>query len=250
MTLAGLILALAAQTGVGVSAALTEDEVRVTSRFAGAQLTVFGAAPFAEPTDDIVIVVRGPDRDAVVRRKRRVAGIWLNRDPVVFENAPGFYSVAATRPLGQIATFDALAQARIGAENLALTAKPQTGESVTVGPLGGALAPYRDALVRSKRAQALYSETPGAVTRFDGGLFRTVIALPARAPTGAYEAQVYLFREGAAVAQTTVQLDVVKAGLERLLYDAAHDHPWFYGVAVALGALLSGIGAGAAFTRR
>jgi len=46
---------------------------------------VFGAVerPVADAKPDVVVVVRGPETDMRVRRKDRVAGIWINRNRVV-----------------------------------------------------------------------------------------------------------------------------------------------------------------------
>ena len=46
---------------------------------------MFGAV---EGEGDILVVVRGPRSEAVVRRKSQVFGIWLNTKSVTFDNVP------------------------------------------------------------------------------------------------------------------------------------------------------------------
>ena len=106
-----------------VSAALTETHVRVTSGFRGARIVLYGAVfdPAARPSD-VVVLVRGPDQPIRIARKSRVAGLWINGRPVVFEGAPGFYMAASTRPLQDIAGFAALRRLGAGLDHLNIAA--------------------------------------------------------------------------------------------------------------------------------
>ena len=74
-----------------VSAALTETTVRVNSDFRGDRIVLYGAIfdPLARPSD-VVVIVRGPEEPIRIARKTRVAGVWVNSRPVVFQGAPGF----------------------------------------------------------------------------------------------------------------------------------------------------------------
>ena len=73
-----------------VSATLTETEVRVTSGFTGAKISVYGAVfdPAGKPSD-VVVVVRGPTQPVRIARKVRVSGIWLNSRPSMGSDIPG-----------------------------------------------------------------------------------------------------------------------------------------------------------------
>src|SRR5690606_20531072 len=110
-------------TQARVAAALTETTVDIDTGFAGASMVLYGAV--FNPTDipaDVVVVVRGPDQPVRLVRKVRVAGLWLNSRPVVFEGAPGFYMTASTRPLDEIATFSVLRRLGIGVDHLRINA--------------------------------------------------------------------------------------------------------------------------------
>lgn len=245
-----------ADEGPGIVAALTQETVEIRSNFAGAELILYGAVRGLEDGDDIVVVVRGPAQDLRVMRKARTFGIWVNRAPVRFEDVPGYYTVASTRPLTDIGAFTALRRSGIGLDHLRLSA-PETerqevrfGVEVTVSEIGEEIADYRGAIARMRRNESLFSETSEGVDIIDGGLFRAVVALPPSTPVGEYTADVYLFRNGQPVALRSIGLDVHKAGLERIIYNFAYEHSMLYGlVAVAL-ALLFGWGAAAIFSRR
>ena len=54
----------------------------------------------------------------VVRRKERVAGIWVNGAGETFPSVPGFYAVLASRPFRAITTEETLKTLGIGFANL------------------------------------------------------------------------------------------------------------------------------------
>lgn len=238
-----------------IAAALTEELVEIRSDFDGAPLTVFGAVEGFQPGDDIVVAVRGPQRDLRVMKQRRVLGIWVNAAPVRFEDVSSYYAVASTRPLSDFASFGALRRNAIGMAHLPLSA-PETERTQTifgvpgvrVSELGAEIVDYREAVVRSKSRQLLYVEADSGVEMLEGGLFIARLFLPSETPVGDYTIDVYLFRDGEPAAQRETGLRVAKAGLERTLYDLAHERPILYGLLALILAGLAGWLA-AVFTR-
>src|SRR5437660_3375508 len=67
--------------GEGLVADLTSHLIAITTGFSGASVVLFGAI---DGRGDVVVVVRGPDREMTVRRKSRIAGIWVNTRAVTF----------------------------------------------------------------------------------------------------------------------------------------------------------------------
>ncbi len=228
-----------------IAAALTDEVIRIGPRFTGARITVYGVARGLMEGDDVVVVVRGPERPLVVMRKRRTFGIWINGAGARFEGAPAYYATASTRPLNLVAPPNNLRRFGIGAEHAPLRAVGERGASVAAN-----IAEYRRAIVRDSGRDGLYRDEPEGVDLLDGGLFRAEVTLPERSPTGEYTAEVFLFRDGAMEARRTVQLNVQKVGLERWLYSFAHDRPIIYGITAVALAMASGLIAAAAFRRR
>lgn len=240
-----------------VSAALTTTSVRVTSSFKGARIVLYGAVfdPSAKPSD-VVVIVRGPDAPIRMARKTRVAGMWINSRPVVFEGAPGFYMTASTRPLEDIASFGTLRRLGAGIDHLAINAPLEQRvetrygvRDVVVSRLGGDYLDWRRAVVRLKEQTGLYDADAQGVTFVDRGLFRAEIDLPTGAPIGVYTAEILLFQDGQPVSRRMRGLTVEKAGVERALYLFAHQRPWSYGLASVAIALAAGWAASVAFRR-
>src|SRR6516164_8870737 len=94
---------------------LTSHLIAITTGFTGASVVLFGAI---DGPGDGVVVVRGPDREMTVRRKRRIAGVWVNSQEVIFTNVPSFYLVAASMPLEEIVSPATAALYRLGVSNL------------------------------------------------------------------------------------------------------------------------------------
>ena len=240
-----------------VSAALTETNVRVNSDFRGDQIVLYGAVfdPLARPSD-VVVIVRGPEQPVRIARKSRVAGVWINSRPVVFQGAPGFYIAASTRPLDEIARFGVLRRLEAGVDHLAINAPAEQRtetrygvRDVVVSRLGADYFEWRSAVVRLKTAEHLYDVNEHGVRFVDKGLFRAEIPLPAEAPIGRYDVRILLFQNGQPVAEKARALTVEKVGVERGLYLWAHQRPWSYGLAAMAFALAAGWGASTAFRR-
>ena len=133
---------------------LSQDTIQINSNYTGTDIVVFGAieAPDvldADSTRDVVVVVRGPSTDMIVRRKARVAGIWINRDEITLNGMPSYYFAASTRPISQLASSDTLQRYQLGVENLypraMSTSSPPKGE------------PFRKAAIRDMQRQRLYT---------------------------------------------------------------------------------------------
>jgi uncharacterized protein (TIGR02186 family) len=240
-----------------ISAALTETTVRVNSDFRGDRIVLYGAVfdPARRPSD-VVVIVRGPDEPIRIARKTRVAGLWINSRPVVFQGAPGFYIAASTRPLDDIARFGVLRQLEAGVDHLHFNAPDEQREEtrygvrdMVVSRLGVDYLDWRNAVVRLKADQRLYAVNERGVRFVDKGLFRAEIALPAEAPIGRYEARILLFQNGRPVSEKDRTLTVEQVGVERALYLWAHQRPWSYGLAAMAFALGAGWAASAAFRR-
>jgi uncharacterized protein (TIGR02186 family) len=225
---------------------LSQDQIQITSNYAGTNIVVFGAieSPDTSPdagARDVAVVVRGPETDFDVRRKVRLAGIWINRDKITLYGMPTYYYAASTRPLSKLASADTLAQYQLGLPNLTprreSTHSPRKGE------------PFRLAAIRARERERLYAEAPSGVEFLGYSLFRVRIPIPATAPRGEYTVEVYLVRGGTVVSAQTTPLFVEQIGLERRLFNFAHDQPLSYGLATVLMAMLFGWGSSFLFRR-
>jgi uncharacterized protein (TIGR02186 family) len=214
---------------------ISQDLIQITSNYTGSDIVVFGAIEGEQNAEnraprDVVVVVRGPDTDITVRRRDRVAGVWINHDAAKLSGMPAYYFLASTRPLKDIAPQDALTHYNIGLQSL----EPDTVHS------HHDYEPFRQAALRHLTQDRLYTETPGGVEFLSETLFRAHVPVPAGVTRGQYNVEVYLFRGGAVESAQSTPLFIDQTGLERQIYNFAYDAPLAYGLAAVLMALVMG----------
>lgn len=222
----------------GLVTDLSNKRIEIRYSFDGAQLILFGAvgSSAVDPVNDafdVVVVVRGPEAETVVRRKDNVSGIWINNANLYFPAAPGYYAVAASRPLDDIAHPTVFASYGIGFDNLPLVARSDRG-LVDPDPK------FRQALYRLRSGENLYRQEVDSVTLVAEGLFRTDVHLPANVPVGEFLVETFVFQQGSLKARNRIKLNVDKEGFERAAYDFAHGYPFLYGLTAVLVALGAG----------
>ena len=233
--LGAALLWSSAVTAQALVADLSSHLVAITTGFTGTEVVLFGAV---DGPGEVAVVVLGPKARVTVRRKEPVAGIWMNRRSVVFEQVPGFYALATSRPLDGLAAEPVLARHGIGLDRLALAPAAGTGLEPAE------LAPFREALVRGRLEAGLYAGGDGQVVFLGKRLFRTNLFFPADVVTGAYSVSVFLIRDGDVASAQITPLSVSKTGVSAEISEFAQRRPVWYGLAAVFGAIAIGWGAG------
>ncbi len=250
--LAGLLSTAQAQTlPEGIEADVSTRSVSITSSFTGTEILVFGTVensrqPSPEAgTYDVVVIVEGKTAPLTVRKKSRVAGIWLNSKDVRFSALPVYYAVASTRPIEEIASKTTLDQYEIGLPHVKMT---PTGRHI-VDAADHDVGDFRLAVIRLKQREGLYVVNEYGVAFIGRSLFRTTISLPPNVPVGPLSARVFLFQDGKLLGQYKSRVGLERTGLERFLFDAAERNPLIYGLATVLLAVTAGITASFVFRK-
>ena len=218
---------------------LSTDRVAITSDFTGADLTIFGALDNADPLllrqgrYDVVVVLEGPARPVVVRKKTRVLGMWINTESETFVNVPVSYSVATTRQPQDITDTESYRQLSLGADYIYLQPLDRAGNPKTI-------AEFTEALRLTKKLTGLYAERVGGVRFLSQSLFRATVLLPPNVPVGTHRARAFLFRSGVFVKETAAPLVILKSGFEQSIYRFAHQDSMLYGIFAVLLAVVTG----------
>jgi len=223
---------------------LSQDQVAITANFTGSDILIFGAIKRdePEPTDQgplgVIITVSGPQVPLNVWRKDRRVGIWVNAEHIKVDSAPSYYAVASSAPMSDVLK---------DVEDLRYSVSiPRAIRAVGVGIAGGEA--FVEALVRIREDDGLYQVLEGAIDLEQDTLFRTSISMPSKLIEGDYEARIFLTRNGLVIDQYDTIIPVHKVGLERWLYQLAHNKPFLYGLMSLLIAIGSGWIASVAFT--
>lgn len=226
---------------------VSQDEVSITSSFAGQTLTLFGSiepdvGSTATPTGPyhVVITITGPLQNRIARQKTNQFGIWLNTAQVEFVGFPSFYQVLSDQKLADITTAITLAERSIPLEKQPQAASGESWwDSLAFGPQ----------LVRLMEQKGMFKLNESGVTFRSNTFYFGQVALPADAPPGSYLAHTYLFKNGQIVADKSEGFSVRKIGFERFLGQAARQQPLLYGIVCVALALFTGWLGGVVFRR-
>lgn len=238
LCLASLWLLVREARAQALVADLSEHLVAITTGFTGTDVVLFGAV---DGPGAVALVVQGPEAPVSVRRKGRVAGIWVNTEEMEFDRVPAYYSLALSQTLEEMAPPAVLQRHEIGLDHVRLVPKhPTSAEEV---------AAFRAALIRNKQRDGLYSTAPQDIVFLGQRLFSTRIHFPANVPTGTYMASVFLIRDGDVVSAQTTPLTVSKIGFSASVSDYAQRYGMVYAAVAILLAVSAGWLAGVIFRK-
>jgi uncharacterized protein (TIGR02186 family) len=237
-------LALPAAAQEVIVAGLSQNRVSITADFEGSEILIYGAVKRDAPPPEgapleVIVTVEGPSTPVAVRRKGRVAGIWVNNASVRINSAPSFYAVATSGPLSHILSDTDNLRYGITIERV-IRAIGISSEAERAGE-------FILALLRVRTNEGRYRILEGKVELTEDTLFRTDVELPANLTEGEYKVRLFLLRDKRVVASQERVIGVRKEGLERFIFNLAHDQPLVYGLVSLVLAALAGWGASAAF---
>ena len=221
---------------------LDQKQVGITTDFNGAELLLFGALKLQDG-DDIAIIVAGPPTQVALRRKAKVAGIWLNTESATLVDVPSFYHIFSTRPIGEIAGIPERRRTSLGYNYVPFVLA--AGSSIEEGTR----EEWRAALFRNMEAGGLWGRDVGEVRVLENALFRTNVVLPANVLPGQYEVRILHFRDGRMLNEDVSTIEVAKSGLSAGIHTMAHDYAPLYGIFAILFAMAAGWLAAVVFRR-
>lgn len=218
---------------------LSNYRIAMDAGFNGTRLFLFGVR---NDNGDIVVVIRGPEKNYIIRKKEKIAGVWVNRDRMKFYNVPNYYALASSRPLSDINKSAIFAVLGIGEDNLLNSPGAPTKEEK--------LNEFETAFLNHQHANRLYYTNPDNISFMGETLFKTVIEFSDNIPPGNYTAEIYLVSDGEVVGMQSTPISVVKTGLDAFIYNYAHNSPALYGISAIILALSVGWLAGRLFEVR
>jgi uncharacterized protein (TIGR02186 family) len=238
-----LALAVPAQSEE-IVADLSQNRVSITANFDGSEILIFGAVKRYAPAPNdapigVIVTVAGPSEAVAVRRKSKRYGIWINTDVVDVDQAPSLYAIATSAPIHDILSDTEDLRYKISIPR----AIRSVGAPMSIADAGS----FTEALIRIRTRNGLYQLNSSSVLVGEETLFSTSVALPSNLTEGDYTARIFLTRNGRVIDTHETTIDVRKVGLERWLFNLAHDKPLIYGLLSLFIAIVAGWGASAIF---
>lgn len=233
-----LAFPVSASAGSKLVIDLAKDHIDITTGFNGASVYVHGYIDTETGQDDpssydLVVVIKGPTRNTIVRRKEQIFGMWMNRMSVTFKDVYSFYDLASTDLLDRIASVETLEKHAIGLDFLSFDPKEAEIDQA-------ALLTFQEALIRTKQSQALYALSPRSIDFISGPFFKTIFLLPPSVPTGEYSVEAYLFEGQDIIDKQSLTLTIAQVGVNAEIFQFARDNAFLYGLSAILLALVFG----------
>ena len=214
----------------GLTVDLAQDSVDITTGFDGARITLFGVK---DDAGHVAVVIRGPKKDVLVRKKNSVFGIWMNSASVRYEDVPQFYDFALSDKEENL--LDAETRKLYGIGLGALKFKP---DDDALKP--SEVEPFSKALVRNKQVEGLFPVEAQDIIFMNDVFFKTEFYIPANVPVGDYVVETFLIDGGNVLDKSETQVRVAQVGFSSNVYQIAHVHSLLYGLGIVFIAVLAG----------
>ena len=223
----------------------------------GARVRIEGTAPAGS---QVLVVIRGDERDESFNKKGRVGPIWVNTDTIHVAQVPSVFlsfwsgDVNSVLDRASIEAYQLDESAiknrmRCRSHYKCTTTKPHGSSGTRVVCTSTEPDPSYRELIRSsflalKSREGTYQTHPNTVKITDSTEVDTRYSLdlewPRKAPPGSYQVAVFACRNRSVIAQSSTPLQVVEVGFPAQIATLAAVHPWRYGGTAVLVAVLAG----------
>lgn len=195
---------------------ISDNLVEIDTNFSGKKLILFGSKGAEE--GEIMILIMGPKKNFLARKKEKLYGIWLNNKKQLFAEVDSFYLTGASA--------DALSHRKeLFQKNIGLTSqKPKLND-------------LEKAFVKHMHDNDLYSDFETKVEFLSNSLFKFYINLPKNLPTGSYNVEIYMVQDDTIKSIRHLKFDVKKIGFEAYVEKTLYESPVnyaFFAIFIAL----------------
>lgn len=206
---------------------ISTNDIYIGTKFNGAKILLFGAKGDA---GNIVIAVRGPKKDFLVTKKKKLLGIWYNGSHVAFEDAYSFYSLFSTyseEPLD-----DLISSLELGKNNIEF----KTNDDVSSAQKNE----FQLQLIEQLEKKKLYATGNNKIDFLDETLFKVVLDFPKNIARGTYNVEIYLINDGGLMSFQSIPIYVRQVGFSARVFDFAYEESFLYGLLAIAIALVAG----------
>ena len=220
----------------------SSKNISINTTFTGSKILIFGSikrnnAEKITPSH-IIIEVLGPRTNITIRKKKKTFGIWINSHPIKIYNSPSFYSLLFTDKPEKILAQAELKNTLIGKKQFF---DPQNNKQSYIDAINAKIR------IKIKEGSYIFHNDPIALK--DETLFSAQVSLPANLIQGDYKTKIHLVQNGKVISSFTDIIKVRKIGIEKWLYQMAHEQSLFYGLFSIFLALFFGWSASTLFRK-
>lgn len=207
---------------------ISTNEINIDTKFQGAKILLFGAKG---DSGNIAIVVRGPKKNFMVTKKKKLLGIWYNGKRIKFKESYSFYSIFSTfnnQSSDQSSTEELFDVLELGKNNIKFLSSEEDAKIKDE---------FQMQLIEKFEKNKLYSTSPTKIDFLDETLFKVTLDFPKNIYRGIYSVEIYLIDGGRLSSFQSIPIYVNQVGLSGKILDFAYQEAFLYGllsVAIAL----------------
>ncbi len=220
---------------------LAQRNIDINVSFKGAKFTLFGVIGEDNNTTShsqtssmphIIAMIKGPSKNISIRPIEQSGLIYIPGQSTIIRDIPTLYFISSSTELSTILPEKQQIEYGFDLKNLKffLDDNPTTYADDKI----------RNAIVETAQKDGLYAIKAHSVRFLENGLFSFELSLPKQTPVGDYSIEVTAWRNGTLIGQDSAKLTVKKTGIERQIYEIAHQYSFIYGVLCVLLSLLAG----------
>lgn len=224
--------ATAAQSEKNMVIDLVQDQIDVTTNFQGGVIELYG---LKLPETDVIIVLRGPPRNMLIRQKEQTMLGWRYRKQSRLEAMSSFYSYASTRSPQEILPLNLMQDHEIGKKQIDLKYGKGEPEHSTEE-----IAAFKRGYLRNLEALHLLQPNPLPIRQIDPRLFRATFPLPHNAPIGHYVFEILHVKNKQITDVEERGFYVSQVGLNAKIKSFSKNSPFLYGLTCIALAIFAG----------
>jgi len=222
----------------------TKAGIEIGLTYHGDRIYFFGSMGGID-ADAVVVKLTSPVEKVKLNLKGRVGPFWMNVKQYEVDRVPFMYKIHASESLEKILTPETAEALGIGFD----TIRKNLSFHIVKGKEDER---DRDALfeglLRLKKRANLYKiDDASRIEIKKGQVFKHYFTFPSGAKAGEYLVESFLFKDKNLVGRASEVIAVKKVGLEEFVYQAANEHPVWYGICAVLIALCAGLLVGFVF---
>ena len=209
---------------------LAQESVDITTGFGGAHLSLFGEK---KDSGEVAVFIKGPISDALVRKKGRVGGIWMNNASLKFEDVPQFYDFALSDAEDEILNPETRKAAGIGFDALKFEPVDNKLEEDERNA-------FQQALVRNRQESKLFPADAKDIVFLSDTFFKTEFYIPSNVPMGKYIIETFLIQDEKVADRHVTNVTVGQVGFSSNVFQFANSYSLAYALIIVMLAVVAG----------
>ena len=218
---------------------ISEKEIQIQTDFKGKEVIIFGTLKINE---DIIITIKGPNKDSKMMKKERILGFWFNTKKVIYKQIPSLFFLSSSNPVKDILNNETIIKEKLYFDEILSSVLTQR-DFINQKKLSN----WNENLIKIKKKEKLFREYE--LKNIKNKLFQTRVFFPSNTVPGEYKITIFQIKNKIILGKKDRIMIIKKSGMGEKVYEFAHNKPATYGLLSIFFAVISGLTAATLFRR-